>query len=171
MARRKPRKRKEGGGGRGGGGGWFANLLLFAILALVVVFAASAAWRMVRPAWRFRLEAPKRGQRHDDGRLAGIEARGRMRLEVWNGSGIAGAGQRVAEALRDGGFRVVDVRNADRSDYGKTLVVDRKGNPRAVREVVEYFHGGYPLLMRSATAAADVRVVVGRDHEGLRLNP
>lgn len=167
MARRKTRRKKSGKGRN-----VLALSLLVLTLGLVGVFAGSAVLRLSRGDGSADPEAvsasagsPDRA--HDRGRAA----HSGVSVEIWNGSGSQGAGQKVAEALKDGGFKVGEVRNADRSDYGATLVVDRKGNRRAAREVLEYLHGGYPLVMRSSTASADVRVVVGRDQEGLRLNP
>jgi LCP family protein required for cell wall assembly len=40
-----------------------------------------------------------------------------LRIDVENGSGIAGAGRRVAEVLKKDGFSVGEVGNAQRSDY------------------------------------------------------
>ena len=168
MARKSSHRRRA----KSGSSAWPAVLALVVVLGLVAVFAGSAALRAFGP-----------GRAREADRQAAASARktaqaeksaaehGRVAVEIWNGSGNAGAGQRVAESLRDGGFRVTEIRNADRTDYGTTLVVDRKGNPRASREVVEYLHGGFPLLMRSSLATADIRVVVGRDHRGLRLTP
>jgi hypothetical protein len=168
MARKSSRKRRS----KAGGSAWPAALMLVAVLALVAVFAGSAlvkAFGAGRARWA--ASRAEGAARRAVQRPHASPERARMAVEIWNGSGSAGAGQRVAEALRDGGFQVTDIRNADRTDYGTTLVVDRKGNPRAAREVVEYLHGGFPLLMRSTLATADVRVVVGRDHRGLRLSP
>jgi hypothetical protein len=167
MARKSSHRRSKGGGSA-----WPAVLALVVVLGLVAVFAGSALLRAIgsgRSRWADRQVAASAGN-PAQARKSAAE-RGRVGVEIWNGSGNAGAGQRVAEALRDGGFRVTEIRNADRTDYGTTLVVDRKGNPRASREVVEYLHGGFPLLMRSSLATADIRVVVGRDHRGLRLTP
>lgn len=163
MARKKSRARKSGKGG------WLPVVLLVVTLGLVAVFAGSAALKAFRgePEAEGHASVPQPALRSAEARAA----RASTEVEVWNGSGSQGAGQQVAEALRDGGFHVSEVRTADRSDYGATLVVDRKGNRRAAEEVVKYLHGGYPIEMRSPAATADVRVVVGRDHEGLSLAP
>ncbi len=166
MARRRSKARRRGGGGAGT---WWATGILGLAGVLVLVFVGSALFRFARvqrlgrPS--FRPAAETRGKPAPSRERAGIG------VEVWNGSGVSGAGQRVADALKDGGFHVTEIRNADRTDYGTTLVVDRKGNPEAVREVIEYIHGGYPLVMRAPDAGAQVRVVVGRDYGGLRIEP
>ena len=160
MHKRKSRRRSGGGSG-----GWLVLVALGLTAALVVVFAGSAAFRALEVA-------PMPGQHQArEAAAAPVPDRAGIKVEVWNGSGVSGAGQKVAEALRDGGFTVTELRNADRSDYGTTLVVDRKGNRRAVQEVIQSIHGGMPLLMRSPASTVDVRVVVGRDHPGLKLTP
>jgi len=161
MARRKARRRASGGSG-----GWIPMVALGLTLGLVVVFAGSAALSVFSPVIR------SGGTRASEAEAKAPPAeRSGLKVEIWNGSGASGAGQKVAEALRDGGFTVSEVKNADRSDYGTTLVVDRKGNARAAREVVESLHGGIALLMRSQDSPVDVRVIVGRDYQGLKLTP
>ncbi len=165
MARKGSRKKRA----RSRGSAWSAVALLVVAVALVGAFAGSAVLKALgglRAPWR-----PPRAEEAARPTPSVAARRARVTVEILNGSGNAGAAGRVAEALRDGGFRVVRTDNADRQDYGTTLVVDRKGRPEATREVVQYLRGGYPLLMRSALAAADVRVVVGRDYRGLRLTP
>ena len=164
MARKRARRKSPSGGSSR-----VATAVLVLTLCAVLVFVGSAVLKMFRGradngAGRAFASAPARDEQAEAARSA-------IRVEVWNGSGLSGVGQKVAEALKDGGFRVVDTRNADRSDYGTTLIVDRKGDRRNVEEVVRYFHGGHPLLMTSTAALADVRVVVGRDYEGLKLTP
>lgn len=166
--RRTTRRRKKSGKG----GNVLATSILVLTLGLVAVFAGSAVLRLARERGASGREALSASAgTPDPTHDRSLAAHSQVSVEIWNGSGSQGAGQKVAEALKDGGFKVGEVRNADRSDYGATLVVDRKGNRRAAEEVLKYLHGGYPLVMRSATASADVRVVVGRDQEGLRLNP
>ncbi len=165
MARRSKARRAKPAKGSSG---WVGMVLVGLVLALVAMFLGSAGMRALE-GQRIRSEQAK--AREPEGDVRAAEKRARFLVEVWNGSGNSGAGQRVAEALRDGGFRVAEVRNADRPDYGTTLVVDRKGNPGLAGEVVEYIRGGRPLLMRSAGTPADIRVIVGRDYAGLRLTP
>ncbi|HVP38414.1 MAG TPA: LytR C-terminal domain-containing protein [Candidatus Saccharimonadales bacterium] len=166
MARKSSRRRR--GQGRSP---WPGRVLLLLAVGLVGAFAGSAALRALGPALAPWAAGPAADASRAQRAAGDPGSRPRLRVEVLNGSGVPGAGLRVAEVLRDGGFRVSGPFDADRLDYGTTLVVDRKGNPRAAREVVEYLHGGYPLLMRSPLAAVDVRVVVGRDHRGLKLTP
>ena len=94
--------------------------------------------------------------RVDDGAVA-------TRIEVLNGSGQAGAGSHLSTALRDEGYHVVDVRNADRFDYPRTMVVARTQDVRAARKVASFL-GGAQLVRQRALVDWDVTVVIGRDH-------
>ena len=92
-------------------------------------------------------------------------ARARIRVEVRNGSGMAGAAERVTELLRRRGFDVVDFGNADRFDHERTVVLDRIGRPEYAREVAAAFQG---LPIESAPDSSlylDVTVRIGRDLE------
>ncbi|HKY61108.1 MAG TPA: LytR C-terminal domain-containing protein [Gemmatimonadota bacterium] len=92
-------------------------------------------------------------------------SRARIRIEVRNGSGTAGAAERVTEILRRRGFDVVDFGNADRFDYERTVVLDRIGRPEYAREVAAAFQG---LPIESAPDSSlylDVTVRIGRDLE------
>jgi len=107
-------------------------------------------------------------------RTSGIAARRTariVRVQVLNGSGEPGIGVRVAAVLREGGFRVVDVRNADRPDYFASLVVGRSADLSNAREVAHYLGGPPLVLQRWDSGIADVSVLIGSDRSRLRLEP
>ena len=93
-----------------------------------------------------------------------------IRVQVLNGSGEGGLGSRVASALREGGFHVVEVRNADRFDYFATLVVARREDVKPAEAVARYL--GDPPVIRQAwdSDLAEVTVVLGSDRSRLRLD-
>jgi hypothetical protein len=122
--------------------------------SLLVVVAALIASTLIG---RFR-SGPSTDPRIDDGAIA-------TRVEVLNGSGQAGAGSHLATALREAGFQVVDVRNADRFDYPRTLVVARTGDLDAARKVA-HFVGNARVIRQRALVDWDVTVVIGRDRGG-----
>jgi hypothetical protein len=94
-----------------------------------------------------------------------------VRVQVLNGCGEGGIASRVASFLREGGFQVVDVRNADRGDYFATLVVAREEDPAAATAVARYL-GGPPVVRQAWDQdLADVTVVIGSDRSRLRLDP
>jgi hypothetical protein len=78
---------------------------------------------------------------------------------------------RVASFLREGGFQVVEVRNADRGDWFASVVVARRRDLSAARAVDRYL-GGPPLIRQTWDSdLADVTVVIGSDRSRLRLDP
>jgi hypothetical protein len=94
-----------------------------------------------------------------------------VRVQVLNGSGEPGVGTRVAAFLREGGFQVTDVRNADRTDYFATFVVARRSDLSLAREVAHYL-GGPPLVRQSWNSEmADVSVLIGSDRSKLTIEP
>ena len=61
-----------------------------------------------------------------------------IRIELLNGSGRPGLAGELASYLRDGGFDVLEVSNADRSDYRSTLVVNRTPRSDCIHGVAWY---------------------------------
>jgi hypothetical protein len=93
-----------------------------------------------------------------------------VRVQVLNGSGQGGVGSRVASYLREGGFHVVEVRNADRSDYFATMVVARREDLATARTVAGYL-GGLPIIRQAwSSDLAEVTVVLGSDRSRLRMD-
>jgi len=92
-----------------------------------------------------------------------------VRVEVLNGNGIDGTASRVADLLRQQGFEVVAVSNADRFDYATTAVIPRQVDLIHAAEQVAGVVGGQVLsaspvardLRRSTDA--DVTVILGKD--------
>lgn len=132
------------------------GLLVGALAVVVLALAGSWAWVRfggLRAAPRF----PK--QAHV------------IRVQILNGSGETGIGGRLASYLRDGGFQVVDVRNADRSDYFASMVVARRADLSTAREVAHYL-GGPPLIRQVWDSdLADVSVIIGSDRSRLQIEP
>jgi LytR cell envelope-related transcriptional attenuator len=86
-----------------------------------------------------------------------------IRIELLNGSGRAGLGGELASYLRDGGFDVLEVANADRSDYRTTLVVNRTAAGEPAKVVAEYLGTRHVIQQQSSQEMIDVTVIVGRD--------
>ena len=90
-------------------------------------------------------------------------------VQVLNGNGVPAIGQRVAERLSDGGYRIVLTDNADRFDYERTRIVVYEGgdDPLAIAQDVRE-RLGVGDIERSATpqSVVDVTIVVGRDFPG-----
>ena len=141
------------------------------LTVVVVALAGSWAWVQFGPG----LSA--RGPGGNDGGVGvGVSPAGPgpervIRVQVLNGTREGGVASRLASYLREGGFHVVEVKNADRSDYGATLVVARSEDPSAARAVARYL--GHPPVVLQARSAdpAEVTVVIGSDRSKLHLDP
>jgi hypothetical protein len=86
-----------------------------------------------------------------------------IRIQLCNGSGRSGLAADLASYLRDGGFDVLEVANADRSDYRTTLVVNRTENPEAGAIVAQYLGTDHVIQQAGSQEMIDVTVIVGRD--------
>jgi LCP family protein required for cell wall assembly len=94
----------------------------------------------------------------------------RAKVEVLNGSGTAGLGQRAADYLTAQGFNVVRIAAAERSDYRSSLVqvlTEDKGAAQALVSTLRISPEAISALP-TPNATADVRIVVGQD---FRLPP
>jgi LCP family protein required for cell wall assembly len=92
----------------------------------------------------------------------------RARVEVLNGSGTAGLGQRAADFLTARGFNVVSVASAERADYASSVVQvlgqDTNGSAQALAEVLRVPETAIVSDAPAGdNATADIRIVVGND--------
>jgi hypothetical protein len=87
----------------------------------------------------------------------------RVRVEVLNGGGQAGAARAATGLLREAGFDVVFFGNAGSFDQDSSLVLDRVGEPAWARAVAEAL-GIHNLRSEpNPNLYLDVSVVLGRD--------
>ncbi len=86
-------------------------------------------------------------------------------VEVLNGSSTAGVAAAAADYLRAKGVNVVNVGNADRSDYGATVIYDFKAKPYTTRWLADTFHVSSSSLLASNNpdSPVDIRIVIGQD--------
>ena len=153
MAPKRNREAARSSGARGHSGRSVADVAT-ALLALMVL-ALLGSWAYGRFAARGE-SVPRDGNQV-------------IRVQVLNGSGETGVATRVAGYLREGGFHVVEVRNADRFDYFPTLVVARTRRTGPAEEVARYL-GSPPVLLQAWNSeAAQVTVIIGRDRSRIRL--
>ena len=137
--------------------------------ATVAVYALALVVVALGGSWAYATFWPKGGV-ESGVTTTGTPARRVIRVQVLNGSGEGGIGSRVASFLRQGGFQVVEVRNADRPDYFATMVVARRADPSSARAVARYL-GGPPVIRQAwSSDVADVTVVLGSDRSRLRLD-
>lgn len=86
-------------------------------------------------------------------------------VEVLNGSSTAGIAASAADYLRAKGVNVVNVGNADRSDYGATVIYDFKAKPYTTRWLADTFHVSSSSILASNNpdSPVDIRIVIGQD--------
>jgi LCP family protein required for cell wall assembly len=89
-----------------------------------------------------------------------------VRIEVLNGTGEPGVAARTRDMLQSQGWQVVSIGDADRSDYGRTIIINY-GVPDELVEKVGTSLDLEPNLSSlhglNVAAPVDVRIVVGRD--------
>ena len=119
------------------------DIAIAALFILIAAFAVSVALR-VGPQPTGRPKHP-------------------VRIELLNGSGRPGLAGDLASYLRDGGFDVIEVSNADRADYRNTLVVSRTEAPEPGKIVAEYLGTRHVIQQIGTQELIEVTVIVGRD--------
>lgn len=98
----------------------------------------------------------------DAGQLLANEA---ATVEVQNGTATAGLAAAAADYLRGQGVNVARVGNADRSDYGTTVIVDYTGKPYTAKWLADTFHVSPSSILAGNNSGSDVdvRVILGAD--------
>ncbi len=105
----------------------------------------------------------------DAGAIASVKPSA-VRVDVRNGSGVAGLGAKLAAQLRKDGYVINSVGNADSFDYDTTQIRATSRTPLAGERVRSDIHLALvtvtPVPQPTSSAAstlADVTVIVGRD--------
>ena len=87
------------------------------------------------------------------------------KVAVLNGAGIEGLAGRAAEYLEAQGLNIVQVGNADRLDYFKTVVIDYTGNPytRQFLMGIANLAAGQILSQHNPESEIDIAIILGSD--------
>lgn len=91
------------------------------------------------------------------------------KVEVLNGSGVAGVAATAASKLTSAGFTVVKTENADRSDYAKTkivLYIDNDAVRKEADQVKSILGVGEISVSTSGRTDVEITVIVGSDYKG-----
>lgn len=90
------------------------------------------------------------------------------RMEIRNGTSIAGLAKKIRNQISQKGIRVLEFSNADRDDYQTTILVDRSANVR--------FAQNFSLLLKAKyyfsidrSIFTDIAVIIGKDYHNLNL--
>jgi anionic cell wall polymer biosynthesis LytR-Cps2A-Psr (LCP) family protein len=100
-------------------------------------------------------------------------------VEVLNGTTVSGLAGRTAELFRGFGYDVISIGNADRSDYEKTVIIDRSGLEdmiMAFGDVIRCTNIRYEPTsteeaeidsgLQNFNYQADLTLIIGRDFNG-----
>ncbi|MCY3555405.1 MAG: LytR C-terminal domain-containing protein [Gemmatimonadetes bacterium] len=145
--------------GRGPGGRWRVRVLEGVIFILVGLNAYLVY--SVATSSAFSMSAERSVEAVVDPSAFHIQ------VEVLNGCGERGIGQQAMRFLRERGFDVVNIDNADHFEYRETVVLDRRGTDgpsEAARAVGNALGTQYVLLQRNDDRLVDVSVVIGKDY-------
>ena len=85
------------------------------------------------------------------------------RIEVLNGSGIAGAARKVADQLSKAGFDVARTDTAPKSDYTQSCIIAHKGKNEPVERIAQLLKCEDIREESSPKDGVDVTVIVGKN--------
>lgn len=86
-----------------------------------------------------------------------------FQIEVLNGTKETGIAMDVAKELRRKGIDVLIVDNAERLDFGESVLVDRRGNPRLMRRLAKTLGCRMVLEQIDPAPLVDASYIVGYD--------
>jgi hypothetical protein len=86
-----------------------------------------------------------------------------FQIEVLNGTKETGIAMDVAKELRRRGIDVLIVDNAERLDFGESILVDRRGNPRLMRRLAKTLGCRTILEQLHPAPLVDATYIVGYD--------
>lgn len=133
-------------------GARFGAALLVLVAVVVMFFATSFVFRLAREIPKSENESVPSG----------------IRVEVLNGSGRNRIARRVALILREKGFDVVNIDNAQSQDFAKTVVVDRvSGDMRYAKLLARKIGCGEVVAQPDPSLYLEITVIVGKDCDRL----
>lgn len=132
-------------------------MVVVAGIGLLVAFSLAVRWLGLGPKFTREEETP-------------------FQIEVLNGTGEAHIAMEVANELRRSGIDVLIVDNAERSDFKKSVLVDRTGNARLVKKLGKLLRCRDILEQIRPTPFVDATYIVGYDrvksaHRGRTRGP
>jgi len=95
-----------------------------------------------------------------------------VKVEVLNGCGVDGMARTVGNRLRETGFDVMTLDNADRFDYPESIVIDRLGKPDDADRVAEALgiSNRIQQIVPDPFRIESVTLIIGRDFSRIGLN-
>jgi len=92
-----------------------------------------------------------------------------LQVDVQNGTGIQGLGNKFMEYLRTSGFDVVEMGNFSSSDEKNSFVIDRVGNMKNAKRVAQALgiSENFVIQQVNKNYFLDATVVIGKDYNEL----
>ncbi|NLZ38265.1 MAG: LCP family protein [Firmicutes bacterium] len=90
--------------------------------------------------------------------------REQITVEVLNGCGITGLANQVAQFLREEGFSVTRVTNAENFNYEFTQVISRTNDPGPAKDIALLLPNAQLLMEEKPDAAVMVTVIIGKNY-------
>ena len=87
-----------------------------------------------------------------------------IRVEVLNGSGTVGLANKLADQLKNKGFQITKVGNADSFNYSETQILDRTGKASLVREIRDLIgasSSSQKVVQDSSNS--DITIIIGKN--------
>lgn len=93
-----------------------------------------------------------------------------IQLEVLNGCGVGGTGDKITDYLRNNKFDVVNVSNYISFDVDKTIVIDRTGNIANAKKVAAALGINEANVIQQVNHDyfLDVSLIIGKDYNQLK---
>ncbi len=136
----------------------FLNSLI-AILSLVIIFLAYTLLSGVLPAKKV------------DKPTAGVDSVHAIQLEVLNGCGKAGVGDKFIEYLRKNKMDVVQTGNYISFDMPNTLIISRNSKDDRAKYIAQMLGVDTANIVRqyNKNYYVDVSIIIGKDYKSLLL--
>ena len=136
------------------------NLLLAAVAAFLLYQVYAISFPSNGTADHNRLPVPG----------AAGSAKSVIQIDVLNGCGVSGTGQKMTSFLRAAGYDVVDMGNYKTFDVRHSLVIDRSGNGEIAKKIASDLGIDPANVVQQISPEYFVTasVVLGRDFKNLR---
>ena len=95
-------------------------------------------------------------------------------LEIQNGTTVQGLARNTAALLKNIGYDVLSMVNADSNDYEKTVIIDHIGNEEIAKNLADFIHCDNIIIEEindedtqlEETSLVDFTIILGKDFDG-----
>lgn len=86
-----------------------------------------------------------------------------LKIEILNGSPIPGIANRIAQKLKEHGFNVINIDNADNFDYQKTVLIFYRKDGRLEESIAQIFKDVDIIHMGQPHGEIDMTIIAGKN--------